>query len=180
MNRKHVTVPPCWGNLAFFACLFVGSAICVKYYKETGSFSPPGCNPALPLHVSAVYLLLYSVHYSFHPCGIVSRFWGIPFRLMRWEKVTGAIYIQYCAGTKGKKDFERNGIFVTTNPYVVFAPEVDTVTSFRLKHPFSTVFITLPKRTTKKYLAVFKRYYPALEFQVGATIQEVDVRIEDY
>ena len=59
------------------------------------------------------------------------------------------------------------GIFVTLNGCPNFCPEVDALSKFMLKHPFRTIFIRFTPRNQQRYVAIFKQYYPELDFQLG-------------
>ena len=96
------------------------------------------------------------------------HFLWIPIRIIRWEKLSQAEYIyQWSASGKSYDKRKGQGIFITLKGCPYFSPEIDALDMFLLKHPFRSLFIRFTPRNQQRYVSIFKRYYPELDFQIG-------------
>ena len=161
--RKRAFIPPYWVMFA----LGLGAILLTCYTKaELGETA--GRTNRMARFLSFFVLIRSSVHWSIHKNYIMIHFLWIPIRIIRWENVFHAEYIyRWSASGKSYDVMKGQGIFVTLNGCPNFCPEVDALGMFLLKHPFRAFFIQFTPRNQQRYVAIFKQYYPELDFQLG-------------
>ena len=165
--RKRAFIPIYWVNFA----IGLGDIMLACYIESeigdpTGFFTD---RLARMLVFLGFYVLIQSsFHWSIHKKFIMIHFLWIPVRIIRWENVFHAEYIyRWSASGKSYDVMKGQGIFVTLNGCPNFCPEVDALSKFMLKHPFRTIFIRFTPRNQQRYVAIFRQYYPELDFQLG-------------
>lgn len=167
--KKRAYIPPYWVSIAIAICTLVLAYILALCEMEPGKpFVWPARIESRFLRFAAIYVLIQSAfHWSIHKKYIMIHFLWIPVFVIPWERVSHAEYI-YKWSTGGKFGrMEGQGIFVTLKGCPYFSPEVDALNMFMMKHPFHTLFIRFTPRNQQRYVAIFKKYYPDLDFQIG-------------
>ena len=162
--KKRMTVPPYWGNVAIGGLSLMFGCFAFAHQLQNGR----NARMSFGLICGSLYILIESFfHWTICEKGIWIRFLWIPVRLIKWDQVDTAegIYKWY-TGAKGVI-LNGQGIFVTLKGCPCFSPEVDALNMFVFRHPFRSLFIRYTPRRRDAYVALFQRYYPELEFQIG-------------
>lgn len=163
-TRKSVLIPPYWLDVLFAVAVFAISQWEWLFTRSTG-FQHRQQSFFL---IAGIYLLIRNcVSYIVHPKGIIICWMLIPFRLIKWERVSTAEYLYQWHTWKIHQETKGQGIFITLPQAPIFSPEIDELSKFILKHPFSSCFIRFTPRNRKRYVEVFRQYYPDLQFQLG-------------
>ena len=167
--KKSVCIPPYWVNIVAGIGLLVLVYLVAFWVTEPGeTFAWEDDRSARLVRFAGVYLLIISCfHWSIHKEYIMIHLLWIPIRIIRWEKLSQAEYI-YKWSTDGRfGEMTGQGIVITLKGCPCFSPEIDGLNMFLLRHPFRSLFIRFTPRNQQRYVAIFKRYYPELEFQIG-------------
>ena len=168
--NKRAYIPPYWVNIAIGICTIVFVYVLALWELEPGkTFAWPNRIESRFLRFAAIYVLIQSAfHWSLHKKFIMVHFLWIPVRIIRWENISQAEYIyRWSASGKTYDIMKGQGIFVSLKGCPSFSPEIDALNMFMLKHPFHTLFIRFTPRNQQRYVAIFKKYYPDLDFQIG-------------
>lgn len=167
--KSRVIIPPYWPKIAFGIFVLILEILLEKWAADPGEpIVLMGTWQSRFLILASVYIIIEGCfHWSIHEKFIMVHFLWIPVRIIRWEKVFNAEYI-YSWSTGAKwGTMEGQGIFITLEGCPLFSPEVDALNFFMMQHPFRTIFIRFTPRKQKRYVELFKRYYPTLDFQLG-------------
>ena len=167
--KRSVIIPPYWAKIIFGAIILAIPILLRIWIRYPGTFSNWMENWQFRfLVIAGIYIIIEGCfHWSIHERFIMIHFLWIPVRIIRWKKVSTAEYI-YSWSTGAKwGEMEGQGIFVTLEGCPFFSPEVDALNFFMMRHPFRTLFIRFTPRKQKRYVELFKRYYPTLDVQLG-------------
>lgn len=162
-------IPPYWVMLA------VGIGALVIMYLGTLWMTEPGMSLEWPTDIKSKFIIFCGVcitiescfHWSIHKRFIMIHFLWIPVWVIPWEKLSHAEYIYSWSTGKKYGKMEGQGIMITLKGCPYFSPEIDGLNMFMLRHPFRTLFIRFTPKHQQRYVAIFKQYYPDLEFQIG-------------
>lgn len=159
--KRKVTIPPYWVEaLIGLLALMFG-----LWLKRSGE--EDGADIRFFCFVGIGILVKSGFHFSIRPKGIGVLFCWIPVRLIRWEKIASAEYIEKWSTGGRFGQMEGQGIAVTLHTCPAFVAEIDALNFFQVKHPFSFCFIRFTRKNRKKNTTVFQQYYPGLSFQLG-------------
>ena len=168
--KKRIIIPPYWPEFligAIFLPLGIWNFLThpsPKYVKYSRM---------KPWYLAVIAFIIFmrgSIHYSISHRGVTVRFLMIPIRLIKWENIANAQYINTWQMTEKAGKRKGKGIVFTTAKCPVFAPEIDGLETYQLKHPLSFFFIHFSTSQHKRYVEAFRHYYPELKFQSGSDL----------
>ena len=172
--KKRIIIPPYWPELLIGAILLPYGIWDFVTHPAPKHGRPARFQSWFVAAMSCSILIRGAIHYSISHRGVTVRFLMIPIRLIKWENIANAQYINSWQMTEKAGKRKGKGIVFTTAKCPVFAPEIDGLETYQLKHPLSFFFIHFSTSQHKRYVEAFQYYYPELKFQSSSDLSVTD------
>lgn len=177
-NKRSVTIPPyIWNMLASILMIlfaFFGYLIGEHLEIASGRYLR---NITFIFRFGVLLLTSTCFHYKLSPKGITVCFLYIPVRRIGWNKISTAQFVCQWTGWNKNDIRKGQGIFITSPRCPIFCPEIEGLDWFRMRHPFSSVFIRFTKKNRDLYVKTFKHYYPDMLSQIVCDESDSDKAI---
>ena len=176
-NEKCIVTPIRWKNLAIVVLFLILFSYVLSGGKNPKQFTGLHLYIYLNLAVLWISFLRIGVHYAFCTEHLEMRWFGIPIRKIRWNRVGKATYLHAWKDIILKHSTAAGGviavngynyeqiIYVTLRGCPPYLPKHEIRLFHNLLHPFRTACIWLPYATKYQYIEAFRQCYPDLIMQ---------------
>lgn len=153
-KQGRLDVPPEANALTVLILCMLGFSWVIWLFKQEGE--PVPFRYWGGLIACFVVLLMYCRHYTITEQYLIVRFCGIPYRWIRWEKVSGVAYIAKMTNRYGAT-FPRS-ILITLRPRLPFVESTHQALSwFLFRNMFFVFQLYPPKGRDEEYLKALEK-----------------------
>ena len=152
-KKRKLHVPPEANMLTVLILSLLGMAWVIWLFKQEGESVPFRYKGIMAACLIA--FLMYCRHYTITERHLVVRFCGIPYRWIRWEKVSGCAYI--CKMTNRYGATYSPSFVITLRPRLPFVETThQQLAWFLLRNQFFVYQLYIPKGKNEEYLKVLE------------------------
>lgn len=152
-QKKKINVPPEVNILTMLILSLLGMVWVIWLFKQEGESVPFRYQGIVV--ACFIAFLMYCRHYSITEQFLIVRFFGIPYRWIRWEKVSGCAYISKMTNRYGAT--YSTSIVITLRPRLPFVETThQQLAWFLLRNLLFAYQLYIPKGKDEEYLNVLE------------------------